>query len=128
MQPDVRMKHALFGYVTKATTLFFDDSGRSWTNRRSKRAGSVPVSTVRDNGQAIEVQFRNGSVRRFDRVVLTIPCSRIAEACPQLTTGEKERLRGVVYQGMVCGSMLVGRPLNGFYVTNIQTTGSPSQG
>ena len=122
------MKRELFGYVDGGYDVVLRRFQEVLDEQEIETYRGVAVSTVRDHGQAVEVQFRNGSVRRFDRVVLTIPCSRIADACPQLTTGEKERLRGVVYQGIVCGSMLVGRPLNGFYVTNITDDGVPFTG
>jgi protoporphyrinogen oxidase len=65
------------------------------------------------------VTLADGTVRRFDRVVVTIPCPRVAALCPQLTDAERERLGRVVYQGIVCASLLMKRPLAGYYVTNI---------
>ena len=66
-----------------------------------------------------DVTLADGTVRRFDRVVVTIPCPRVAALCPQLTDAERERLGRVVYQGIVCASLLLKRPLAGYYVTNI---------
>jgi protoporphyrinogen oxidase len=50
---------------------------------------------------------------------LTVACGRIPALCPQLTDAEKARLERVVYQGVACASLLLKRPLAGYYVTNI---------
>jgi protoporphyrinogen oxidase len=55
----------------------------------------------------------------FDNLILTIPCSRIADLCPQLSEAEQRRLRAVRYQGIVCASVLLKRPLADYYITNI---------
>lgn len=74
---------------------------------------------VHDLGHEVEVQFESGERRLFDKLILTIPCSRIAAVCPQLSEAERDRLHRVVYQGIICGSMLLRKPLADFYVTNI---------
>jgi protoporphyrinogen oxidase len=74
------------------------------------------------------IRFADGTQRTFDHVVLTVPCSRIAAMCPGLPAIEAERLRGVVYQGIVCASLLLDRPLAGYYVTNITDEGLPFTG
>ena len=122
------MKREMFGYVAGGYGVILRRLQEVLDEREVETCRGRAVSTVREEGPAVEVRFGNGSTRRFDRVILTIPCSRIAEACPQLNTGEKERLRGVVYQGIVCGSMLVRRPLAGFYVTNITDSWVPFTG
>jgi len=55
----------------------------------------------------------------FDQTLLTVPAPCIARLCPQLTVPEKQRLASVTYQGIVCASLLLRKPLAGFYVTNI---------
>jgi protoporphyrinogen oxidase len=39
--------------------------------------------------------------------------------CPELTADERARWSGIVYQGIVCASLLLRKPLADFYVTNI---------
>jgi protoporphyrinogen oxidase len=60
--------------------------------------------------------------------VLTTPCPHIASACPQLSESEKARLDAVVYQGVVCASLLLRRPLAGYYVTNLTDASLPFTG
>jgi protoporphyrinogen oxidase len=61
----------------------------------------------------------NGGLHDFDNVVLTIPCSRIADLCFQLTEAERSRLRAVRYQGIVCAALLLNGPMADYYITNI---------
>jgi protoporphyrinogen oxidase len=88
-------------------------------------------------GRRVERVVREGTLLRvaaggdpesFDAVVLSIPASQIAAACPQLEAAEKERLKSVRYQGIVCASVLSRRPLKGFYVTNILDSWVPFTG
>ena len=64
----------------------------------------------------------------FDSAVLTVSCPIVSRLCPQLTRAESERLARVVYQGVVCPSWLLKRPLAGFYVTNITDKWVPFTG
>lgn len=72
-----------------------------------------------DAGKAISIEFENGSVEEFDKVVLTIPAGVAAKVCAGLSQEETEKLKGVEYQGILCASLLLKRPLANFYVTNI---------
>ena len=59
----------------------------------------------------------------FDRVVVTAAGPHAARMAKGLSEGEKERLNGIVYQGIICASALIDRPLAGYYLTYI-TDGS----
>ncbi len=74
------------------------------------------------------VTLEGGSRFRFEAVVLTAPCGRILELCPQLAPAERERLGRVVYQGIICPSLLLRKPLAGYYLTNITVPGIPFTG
>ncbi len=78
-----------------------------------------PVLSVHDEAGGVRVRLAGGQEHIFDRVVLTVPCPRIQALCPQLSPAEQARLGKVVYQGIVCASVLLRRPLGGFYITNI---------
>jgi protoporphyrinogen oxidase len=69
-----------------------------------------------------------GGAHYFDRVVLTVPCSQVLALCPDLAATERERLTSVVYQGIVCASLLLRKPLAGFYITNITDAWVPFTG
>lgn len=92
--------------------------------RAAREAGvtivpSARVESIIPEDDGVGVVLANGERHDAAHVVMTIPCSKIAAACPTLTVDEQQRLRAVVYQGVVCPSYLLRRPLKGFYVTNL---------
>jgi protoporphyrinogen oxidase len=88
---------------------------------------NTPVTEVRQANGGVEIRLPSG-VERFDHVVLTVPAGRAAALCPQLTDSERARLGRVVYQGVICASVLLRRSLGGFYVTNIADSTVPFTG
>jgi protoporphyrinogen oxidase len=83
------------------------------------------VAEVQDRATGPSVRLRDGRTMEFDHVVSTVPSTITADLCPQLSVAEKARLKGIVYQGVVCASLLLRRPLGGFYVTNITDSWVP---
>ena len=81
---------------------------------------STPVRAVLPNGGdgAVRVTTAEGTFA-YDRVIVTAPAPVAARLCSALTAPELERLRTVEYQGIVCASLLLSRPLSPYYVTNI---------
>src|SRR5207237_6088283 len=65
------------------------------------------------------VTLAGGDLLRFDRVVVTAPAPVAARLCPQLLAEEQQRLSAVEYVGILCASLLLKKPLGGYYVTNI---------
>jgi protoporphyrinogen oxidase len=85
------------------------------TVRLSHRAGRVEAVP----GGGVRVAFDNGHEETFDRCVVTLPTPAAARLCPDLTDEERSRLTGVEYQGIVCASLLLKKPLAHYYVTNL---------
>jgi protoporphyrinogen oxidase len=56
---------------------------------------------------------------------LTIPAATAAHVCEGLSDEEINRLKGIEYQGIICASLLLKRPLADFYVTNITDANIP---
>jgi protoporphyrinogen oxidase len=75
-----------------------------------------PVASVTRQAGRLRVETARG-VRHFDRVVSTLPCTPTALICPDLSPAIRERLDGVIYQGIVCASVVLDRPLAGRYLT-----------
>jgi len=88
------------------------------------RTGAA-AEEVRDEGPSVAIRLRDGETHRVDAAVMTIASSYVPDACPQLEEREVARLSGVVYQGVVCASVLLRKPLEGFYVTNITESWVP---
>ncbi len=118
------MKREIFGYVEggyAAILQRFDEQLRSLGVESSY---GTQVTQVRSAHDRVHVVTSRGS-RDFDNVVLTIPCSRIAAVCPQLSEAERDRLQGVRYQGIVCAAVLLEQPLADYYITNITDERAP---
>lgn len=122
------LKREMFGYVQGG----YDTILQTFRSRLDQlgvrsRCGQ-PVSQVRDIGGRVEVRLNDGEAHCFDEVVLTVPCRQVVAICPDLTAGERERLMSVVYQGIVCASLLLRKPLADFYITNITDSSVPFTG
>jgi protoporphyrinogen oxidase len=72
--------------------------------------------------------LEGAGIYSFDRVVLTVPCGQVLALCPDFSDSERARLASVVYQGIVCASLLLRKPLAGFYITNITDSWVPFTG
>jgi protoporphyrinogen oxidase len=73
----------------------------------------------------MHVEFTNGRHEHFDQVILTTSASVAARVCPALSSAEKTTLQAMPYQGIICASVVLKRPLADFYVTNITGSGMP---
>jgi protoporphyrinogen oxidase len=76
----------------------------------------------------ISAEFENGYSEAFDRVVLSMASPIAARICPTLSAGERERLNGIEYLGILCASVLLRKPLSGYYVTNLTDSDAPFTG
>jgi protoporphyrinogen oxidase len=73
----------------------------------------------------VNVSLANGASDTFDRIVVTAPAPIASKICPGLSPREHEVLREVNYQGIVCASLLLTRPLGDYYITNITDSWVP---
>ena len=82
------------------------------TGVRVRRVGPV-------DGGGVAVDLGDDATERFDRVAVTLAAPLAARLCPDLAPAERAQLESIRYQGIVCASVLLRRPLAGYYVTNI---------
>jgi protoporphyrinogen oxidase len=119
------LKRETFGYVEGG----YERVLRQFRGRLESRGVELlcgrPAISVTDEGDGVKVQLAGGAQRTFDRVVLTVPCPRVLALCPQLSPEERVRLSKVVYQGIVCASVLLRKPLAGYYITNLTDSWIP---
>ncbi|MCC7424057.1 MAG: NAD(P)/FAD-dependent oxidoreductase [Planctomycetaceae bacterium] len=123
------LKKEMFGYVRggyapvmqRFTELLQREGVEILLNQsvRQVRAGAWRTSVV---------EMKDGNSRTFDNVVLTVPSPVISRLCPDLEIDEKKLFDGVEYQGIVCASVLMKKPLDRFYVTNITDSWVPFTG
>jgi protoporphyrinogen oxidase len=118
------MKRETFGYVEGGYATILRRLDEHLAGLGVECEYGVRVGEVRNVSGRVIVTTTAGA-REFDNVILTIPCSRIAETCPQLTDAERSRLRAVRYQGIVCAALLLEQPLADYYITNIADPAVP---
>lgn len=84
-----------------------------------------PVENVSPmpNGQ-INVRYA-GESRVFDRAAMTFAAPIAARVCNELSDHENQQLKSILYQGVVCVSMLLKRGLGGAYLTYITDESLP---
>ena len=86
------------------------------------------ASVTTNSGGGTTVTLADGTRRNFDKVAVTTTAPVIADIVDELTPEERSKLEGIIYQGIVCVSLVLDRPLGGFYVTNITDDGFPFTG
>lgn len=119
-------KKEMFGYVPGGYARILDRLAELLERERVEIRCDAAVQVVEGaDHEPVRVQFVDGRVQYFDRVVFTTPAPIIARACPQLTADEWQRFNGVEYLGIVCSSLLLKKPLSPYYVTNITDTWVP---
>jgi protoporphyrinogen oxidase len=114
------LKKEMFGYVPGgyARTLGrFAERLASEHVRLEMNQAATKVEATADGGVAIELA--GGGRRTFDQVVVTLAAPLASRLCAGLSSDEHARLQGIQYQGVICASLLLKRPLANFYVTNI---------
>lgn len=83
-----------------------------------------PVTRIARHGDRVAVETRQGT-RMFDRAVSTLSCGPTGRVCAGLAPEIRARLDGVVYQGIICASVVLKRPLGGYYLTYLTDSDLP---
>ncbi|HEY0511156.1 MAG TPA: NAD(P)/FAD-dependent oxidoreductase [Thermoanaerobaculia bacterium] len=120
------LKREMFGYVPggygrildRFAQVLTEEGVAIRTGHAAERIAAAPEGGVR-------LDFRNGGRETFDQVAVTVPAPLAARICEGLSADEAARLQGIQYLGIVCASLLLKKPLAGFYVTNITDPGIP---
>jgi protoporphyrinogen oxidase len=86
---------------------------------------NAPVARVARQADGMRVIFGEGRSDLYDNVVVTLPAPRAASICDGLAEAERHTLENKRYQGIVCASLVLDKPLAPYYVTNIADTGIP---
>ena len=95
-------------------------------NHRARQVTSLPDGRVQIDFAPTPGRDQNRQLT--DAAVLTTPSSLIQRLCPAMDAEERRRHEQIQYQGIICASLLLRRPLSGFYVTNITEPGFPFTG
>jgi protoporphyrinogen oxidase len=97
--------------------------------RRVEMLAGAPVTAVAlEPRGGLRLESAGAPPRWFDRVVLTLPSPLVARIAGCLSDAERAAHAGVRYQGVVCASLLLRRPLSRYYVLNLADDGLPFTG
>ncbi len=118
------MKTERFGYVKGG----YEQVAAALVGRLQQQGvtlhGACPVSAVARDESGLVISG-SGAPIRADRVVMTCAAPLVADICPGLNDTERQNLRSLRYQGVVCVSLLLTRPLGGAYLTYITDESIP---
>jgi protoporphyrinogen oxidase len=119
------LKKEMFGYVAGGYQRILERFEAYLSAAGVRLRLAADVREVRSAGGKLTVALGDGSRQAFDNVVVTAPCPVAARLCPELTEAERTRLDRILYHGIICASLLLRKPLGGYYVTNITDSSIP---
>lgn len=119
------LKREMFGYVRGGYNRILERFAGTLVHEGVTLQLGQAIARVESCGGQVLVESRIGARTLFDKAVLTLPCPAVVRVCPGLTDAETARLRSIKYQGIVCASVLLKKPLADYYVTNITDTWVP---
>lgn len=121
------LKEEMFGYLPGGYARILQAFGERLADRGIEIHLNTRVESVKRDGDKYRLVTSNGSLSAQE-VVVTAPAPVAAEICPELTTRERASLSDTRYMGVLCASVLLRKPLEGFYVTNLTDDGFPFTG
>jgi len=122
------MKRERFGYVKGGYGRILERLAASLTEAGvtiKTRSAVQSVDPIPGGGVAVR---HAGGVDRFHSCIVTAAPPVAAQLCPALAADEHKRLQSIPYLGVVCASVVLKKPLAGFYVTNIVDPSVPFTG
>ena len=122
---DAGLKREEFGHVQGGYGRVFDRLVGMLADLGVELRPGTPVGRVEAGDGGVRLTTAGGESSEYDSAVLTVPTPAVSKLVPSLTGAEHARLNAVRYQGIVCASVLLRKPLAGFYVTNITDAGLP---
>jgi len=122
------IKQEMFGYVSGGYATILDHFQKHLNNAGVNFHIESTVTKISQNDNHVTVETAEGNSFNFNDVILTVPCPQIAELCLQLSSSEKQRFQKVFYQGLICASLILKKPLHGYYYTNITDEWIPFTG
>ena len=106
-----------FGFVSGGYATVLEKMAAGLTEAGVKTRLGVRVTAVQSTADGLSVSTADGSQTVYDKVVVTAASPIAARMCPDLTEAERTRCSEVTYQGIVCLSLLLRRPLTPNYIT-----------
>jgi protoporphyrinogen oxidase len=121
-------KQEMFGYVDGGYSTILNRLQEHLNNFGVDFQVESRVTRISEENGHVTLETADGRSQEFDELVLTIPCPQISALCPQLSSSEAARLSKITYLGLICASVILRRPLGGYYYTNITDDDFPFTG
>ena len=112
------MKTEMFGYIDGGYGRVFERFADMMDRDNVRCLTGCRVDRIERAGSCLRVRSTFGE-EDYDNVIVTAAAPLADRMCAGLNEDERSRLGGVLYQGVVCASVLLKRPLNGCYITYI---------
>jgi protoporphyrinogen oxidase len=113
------LKKEMFGYLPGGYRRFLQAFEKRLVDAGVTIQKGTCVQRAARVGSVVKLDTTDGFGHEFDHVVFTTPAPTVSKACPDLQPREHGLLNGIRYQGIICPSLLLKKPLAGYYVTNI---------
>jgi protoporphyrinogen oxidase len=121
------LKKELFGYVRGGYGRIVSSFVEHLQTQDVELRTGAAVEKVTASAIGPVVRLRSGESLQFDKVICTA-APPLAAKLLDLDSSERERLTNIRYQGIVCASVLLERPLGPYYVTNLTDDWVPFTG
>ncbi len=118
------LKTEMFGYLDGGYARVFEKFEVRLKSLGIRCETNAPAQSLRRSDGKIVIRTPQGE-RSFDRAVVTTAAPLAARICDGLNEAERAALNGVLYQGIVCASVVLKRPLRGCYITYIADEKAP---
>lgn len=123
------LKKEMFGYLPGGYARILERFAQVLTQTGVDiRLGKAASHVQSTRSGRVCLELKDGQQEIFDQVVLTAAAPIAAQLCSELSQDEVTRLKGIEYQGILCASLLLKKPLSPYYVTNITDTWVPFTG
>ncbi len=113
------LKEEMFGYVPGGYARVLERFGELLRAEGVDVRLASRVARIDSVEGRVEVTGAGGDVDAYDDVVVTAAAPLAARLVPGLAPAEGARLARTRYQGIVCASLVLKRPLGGYYLTYI---------
>jgi len=123
------LKKEMFGYVSGGYSRINSAFKKKLESSGVDFIMNFKVKKVsRDDSGKIVVEDELSRQLSFESVISTLPSDFSAGIAPDLERSEVEKHKTIKYLGVICPSILIKRPISGYYVTNITDTWPPFTG
>ena len=122
------LKREMFGYVRGGYARILQRLQETLVEQGVDIRVGSPVRRIAGTTQQRLTVETEGRQESFDRAVVTLPPVTARHVCPDLAPEEAASWESARMLGVLCVSLLLRKPLAGYYVTNITDDGFPFTG